>query len=247
MNDNITELSTSNDFPPYVEFSDLPNTNTPIDATNLNNLQSLMRQDIQDNQSIPVGGTTGQVLKKVSNTDYDIEWSNETSQIINSIEGTSTTLAPSQNSVNTAINDIKNDRAFIVGYLSSSQDIWNANNIRVNINASITEGDYFQLDSENHQITVLKDCIAILSGGIFVDGSEGDGYVWGRIRVSGTTKTSHLERIINHDFTNVGIPTTAVKLNQNDTITLELDYTSTSGNPSLRSGDAITFLSVAKL
>lgn len=72
MNDN----SLIDDFPPYVEFSDLPNTTTPIDATNLNNLQSLMKQDIQDNQSIPIGGSTGQVLTKNSDNNYDIKWSN---------------------------------------------------------------------------------------------------------------------------------------------------------------------------
>lgn len=66
--------STSSEFPPYVEFKDLPDTTTPVDATNLNALQSLMRQDIQDNQSIPTGGVTGQVLGKASNTDYDVSW-----------------------------------------------------------------------------------------------------------------------------------------------------------------------------
>ena len=66
----------NSDYEPYVEFKDLPDTTTPIDATNLNNLQSLMRQDIADNQSVPAGGTTGQVLSKASNTDYDITWSN---------------------------------------------------------------------------------------------------------------------------------------------------------------------------
>lgn len=82
MNDNnITELSTSNEFLPYVEFSDLPDTTTPIDATNLNNLQSLMRQDIQDNQSIPIGGITGQILTKNSATDYDVKWENKTDSV----------------------------------------------------------------------------------------------------------------------------------------------------------------------
>ena len=73
MNEQLIK-STSSEFPPYVEFKDLPDTTTPVDATNLNALQSLMRQDIQDNQSIPTGGVTGQVLGKASNTDYDVEW-----------------------------------------------------------------------------------------------------------------------------------------------------------------------------
>ena len=73
MNEQLIK-STSSEFPPYVEFKDLPDTTTPVDATNLNALQSLMRQDIQDNQSIPTGGVTGQVLGKASNTDYDVSW-----------------------------------------------------------------------------------------------------------------------------------------------------------------------------
>lgn len=73
MNEQLIK-STSSEFPPYVEFKDLPDTTTPVDATNLNALQSLMRQDIQDNQSVPIGGVTGQVLGKASNTDYDVEW-----------------------------------------------------------------------------------------------------------------------------------------------------------------------------
>lgn len=75
MNEQLIK-STSSEFPPYVDFKDLPDTTTPVDATNLNALQSLMRQDIQDNQDIPIGGTTGQVLHKNSDTDYDIGWVN---------------------------------------------------------------------------------------------------------------------------------------------------------------------------
>ena len=105
MNEQLIK-STSSEFPPYVEFKDLPDTTTPVDATNLNALQSLMRQDIQDNQSVPSGGTTGQVLKKTSDTDYDIEWANETSQVVDNLDGNSTTLAPSQNAVSNAISSI---------------------------------------------------------------------------------------------------------------------------------------------
>ena len=54
-----TTRSTSDDLTPYVEFKDLPDTTTPIDATNLNNLQVQIKQDIADNRSVPSGGTTG--------------------------------------------------------------------------------------------------------------------------------------------------------------------------------------------
>ena len=94
-------------YEPYVEFKDLPNTDTPIDADNLNTLQTLMRQDIADNQSVPYGGTTGQVLKKTSDADYDIAWENETVQVVDSLDGNSTTMAPSQNVVKTEISNLK--------------------------------------------------------------------------------------------------------------------------------------------
>lgn len=66
--------STNDEFLPYVDFKDLPDTTTPIDATNLNVLQSLIKQDIEDIPDIPNGGTTGQVLAKASNTDGDVQW-----------------------------------------------------------------------------------------------------------------------------------------------------------------------------
>lgn len=93
-------------YEPYVEFKDLPNTDTPIDADNLNTLQKLMRQDIADNQSVPYGGTTGQVLKKTSDADYDIAWENESTQVVDNLDGNSTTLAPSQNAVKNEINKL---------------------------------------------------------------------------------------------------------------------------------------------
>lgn len=101
-----TTRSTSDDLTPYVEFKDLPDTTTPIDATNLNNLQVQIKQDIADNRSVPSGGTTGQVLKKTSDTDYDIEWANETSQVVDNLYGNATDKAPSQGAVHETIGDL---------------------------------------------------------------------------------------------------------------------------------------------
>ena len=99
--------STSDEFLPYVDFKDLPDTTTPIDATNLNVLQSLIKQDIEDIPDIPNGGTTGQVLAKASNTNGDVEWIDvEQAQVEDSLTSNSTTNAPSIHAVNTALNNI---------------------------------------------------------------------------------------------------------------------------------------------
>ena len=61
-----------------ITFEDLPSTNTPIDSDNLNLLQSNIEEAIEEKQSLPTGGTTGQVLGKNSDADYDVSWINQT-------------------------------------------------------------------------------------------------------------------------------------------------------------------------
>ena len=73
MNEQTTK-STSNDIEPFVDFKNLPDTTTPFDAGNMNTLQIMMKQYIDANRNIPIGGTTGQALVKNSNTDYDVSW-----------------------------------------------------------------------------------------------------------------------------------------------------------------------------
>ena len=145
-----------------------------------------------------------------------------------------------------AINEVL-EKSYAIGYTSSNQGIYMANNLTFNINQSEIVGSYFEFDESNHCIKVLKDCVAILSGALFVDGTEGDDYVWARIKVNTATITSKLERIINHDFTNLSIPTIPVSLKKDDIIKMELDYTSSIGNPSIRSGKNTSFLSVVKI
>lgn len=146
------------------------------------------------------------------------------------------------NAINEAL-----EKSYAIGYTSSSQGIYMANNLTFNINQSEIVGSYFEFDESNHCFKVLKDCVAILSGALFVDGTDGDNYVWGRIKVNTTTITSKLERIINRDFTNLSIPSTSVSLKKDDIIKMELDYTSSTGNPSIRSGKNTSFLSVTKV
>lgn len=110
-----------------------------------------------------------------------------------------------------------------------------------------TFGNYFELDSANHQIKVLKDCVAILGGAIFVDGTAGDNYIWAKIVVNNDNVTSNLARIINRDYTTCSIPSKAVSLKANDVIKMLIDYTSESGNPSVRSSHDCSFVSVVKI
>ena len=76
MDEKMTR-STSAAYEPFVDFKNLPDTTTPVDADNLNELQIEMKKYIDDNRSIPAGGITGQVLGKVSNADYNVGWINQ--------------------------------------------------------------------------------------------------------------------------------------------------------------------------
>lgn len=136
---------------------------------------------------------------------------------------------------------------YIVAYLNSNQNIYHSNNMTFLMASAETFGNYFELDSANHQIKVLKDCVAILGGAIFVDGTAGDNYIWAKIVVNNDNVTSNLARIINRDYTTCSIPSKAVSLKANDVIKMLIDYTSESGNPSVRSSHDCSFVSVVKI
>ena len=93
---------------PYINFENLPSTTTPVNATNLNNMQLQIKQAIDDKQSLPTGGTTGQVLSKNSNGDYDVGWSTPSSSdvVVDDISGTATNKSPSQRAVHETIGDL---------------------------------------------------------------------------------------------------------------------------------------------
>lgn len=57
-----------------------------------------------DGVGIPSGGTTGQVLKKASATDYDVEWGNATGGVWGSITGTLSDQTDLQNALNAKVN-----------------------------------------------------------------------------------------------------------------------------------------------
>ena len=136
-------------------------------------------------------------------------------------------------------------RSFIVAYLSTNQEISRGNNFGIKLETSDSLGDYFELT--NKTIKVLKDCTAIISGNVFVDKTAGDNYIWLKININNKTVSAMLTRIINRDYTTAGIPGKAVSLKAGDIIDMKIDYTSDSGNPTIRSDHSVTFLSVAKI
>lgn len=136
---------------------------------------------------------------------------------------------------------------YIVAYLNENQVISQGNNYTFNMATAEKEGNCFELDSTNKQIKVLKDCVALLSGAIFVDGSLGDNYIWAKIALNGNNVTGKLSRIINRDYTTCSIPAKVVSLKANDVIQMKVDYTSPSGNPQIRASHDCSFVSVVKI
>nr|DAK84687.1 MAG TPA: tail collar fiber protein [Caudoviricetes sp.] len=166
--------------------------------------------------------------------------------VIDSLEGESIVNAPSIRAVNDKIKKITTPIGIVVG-LSSSQSISQGNNTVFFNTVFLTNGEVFSLDSSRHVVDVLEDCFAIISGGVFVDGSQGEGYVWARIKINDNIVTSSLERIINRDFTNSSIPSKFVSLKKGDKISMLVEYTSSSGIISIRSASDTTFLSIVKI
>lgn len=136
-------------------------------------------------------------------------------------------------------------RSFIVAYLGANQEISRGNNFEIKLETSDSLGDYFELT--NKTIKVLKDCTAIISGNVFVDKTAGDNYIWLKIHINNKAFSSMLTRIINRDYTTAGIPGKVVSLRAGDVISMKIDYTSDSGNPTIRPDHNTTFLSVVKI
>lgn len=57
-----------------INFQNLPNETTPINASNLNTMQQNIEEAINSKSSLPAGGDEGQILAKASNQDNDVEW-----------------------------------------------------------------------------------------------------------------------------------------------------------------------------
>ena len=155
-----------------------------------------------------------------------------------------TNLNQIQTNIEKAINTAT-EKAFINAYIENNQVISKGNNYSINLKVSDSLGNYFELT--NKTIKVLKNCTAIISGNVFVDKTEGDNYIWLKININNKTFSSMLSRIINRDYTTAGIPGKAVSLKAGDIIDMKIDYTSDSGNPTIRPDHSVTFLSVVKI
>lgn len=143
-------------------------------------------------------------------------------------------------------NSLEAENSILLASVLESQSL-NVGTQKLKIDTSEIVGNYFEFDNENNQIKVLKDCIALLSGSVFVDGSNGDGYVWAHIRVNSKNITSNLTRVINRDYTQCSIPTIATQLKTNDVIDCYVDYSIAGGTPKIRVSNDNTFLSVVKI
>lgn len=162
--------------------------------------------------------------------------------VVDSLDDNSTTNAPSQRAVNKALNN----KSYLIATLSNSQSI-NLGLQLVKFDTESKVGDCFKLNNKTNKIEVLQDCVVLLSGSIFVDGSNGDGYVWAHIRVNSENITSNLTRVINRDYTQCSIPTIATQLKINDVIDCHVDYSLAGGTPKIRVSNDNTFLSVVKI
>lgn len=86
---------------------------TPItfnksDDTNVTvNIQAKNGVDGVNGSGVPDGGTTGQILAKASDNNQDVQWVNKP-DVIDNLDGNSTTIAPSQNAVNQGLTEINN-------------------------------------------------------------------------------------------------------------------------------------------
>ena len=75
-------MSTSYDeYSPFKEFKNLPDTSTPYDAETINDLQIQTKKYADKIKGVPVGGTQHQVLSKISDDDYVVGWEDRTSGV----------------------------------------------------------------------------------------------------------------------------------------------------------------------
>lgn len=104
---------------------------------------------------------------------------------------------------------------------------------------SDSQGNLFSLS--NNQILVGDGVSKVrISGGIFVDGPQGTGYVWGKILKGNNVCNTYIAPYANvGGFLSVGIPPTIVNVQQGDTFQLIAD--STCGG-TLRTGSSNTWV-----
>lgn len=137
------------------------------------------------------------------------------------------------------------ESAYAVAYLTSSQSLSNNPSQRLLVNAIDKTGELFELN--NNKIKALKDCVAIISGSLMVDGITGSGYVWAKLTLNDEIVDSNLARIFNADYVHCSIPTISATLKKGDTIGMIVEINGADGILTARSSKYATFISVAKI
>ena len=152
-----------------------------------------------------------------------------------------------KNQTGTQINPVipRYESAYAVAYLTSSQSLSNNPSQRLLVNAIDKTGELFELN--NNKIKALKDCVAIISGSLMVDGITGSGYVWAKLTLNDEIVDSNLARIFNADYVHCSIPTMSVALKEGDTIGMIVEINGADGFLTARSSKYATFISVAKI
>lgn len=137
------------------------------------------------------------------------------------------------------------ESAYAVAYLTTAQSLSNNPSQRLLIDAIDESGVIFELN--NNKIKILKDCTAIISGSIIVDGISGDGYVWAKLTVNDEITDSNLVRIFNMNYVQCSIPAMCVPLKAGDTIGMIVEISGADGILTARNSKYATFISVAKI
>jgi hypothetical protein len=116
---------------------------------------------------IPVGGTTNQVLVKSSDTDYDVNWTNQSGGYLKSIATiTSSTalgstartdyyyfVSSALSTTQTLPTAVGNTNTYVIKNLSSTGVV----NIATTASQTIDEAASYMISSQNHSITLISD------------------------------------------------------------------------------------------
>lgn len=137
----------------------------------------------------------------------------------------------------------KEDKSFITVWNSESQEISHGNNFKFEFDQFENSENYFEM-TNNNEIKVLKDCKAFITSSAFVEKSAGNGYVLSKLRVNNSIIENCLETISTEYYTCCKASGATCKLKAGDLITMMLDYTSESGNPTIRSGKNNSYITI---
>ena len=148
-----------------------------------------------------------------------------------------------RNIVNYGIYEKREEKNSIMVWNSSNQAISQGNGFKFIFNNKDLNGNYFET-TDNNEIKILKNCRVHISSKIFIEDSGGIGYVMSLIKLNGGSISRCLQNINSQYYTNCSDSGITLNLDENDIITLTIDYTSDSGNPKILSGRENSYISI---